>query len=130
VGRAAELAWSDDDQTLLPDQFFRAAECGPYGYGPGSGPRRLMVAVLVDALRSVVEQPANSKAVARQRKDREWLASDSSARLFSFRRICAVLELDPQAVRTAIYQHVVAHQKLRRVYAAHRTIGALAGTVG
>jgi|SRR5215472_2114378 len=121
--RAAVAADLTDDQTLLPTQFYRPPECGPYGYGPGSGPRRLMVAVLVDALRLVVEPPQSPKAALQQAQARDWLWSDSSAGLFSFRRICTVLELDPGAVRHGIDQ--VAHWKLKRVYASHRQYGAL-----
>jgi hypothetical protein len=130
VGRAAELEWSDDDQTILPAQFFRPPECGPYGYGPGSGPRRLMVAVLVDALRSVAEVARGPRTIAQQAKDQAWLLSDSTARMFSFRRICTVLELDPDAVRRGVRLRVVRTGKLRRVYAAHRTIGAIAAGNG
>ncbi len=125
MGRAAELEWSND-QTILPAQFFRPPECGPYGYGPGSGPRRLMVAVLVDALRSCVERPKHAKARRQQQKDRYWLLSESVARLYSFRRICTVLELDPDAVRRSIMRRTVRHSQLRRVYAGHRQTGALA----
>lgn len=111
--------------TILPAQFFQPPECGPYGYGPGSGPRRLMVAVLVDAVRSCVEPARTAERRAQQRRDRAWLTSETQARLFAFRRICQVLELDPDAVRRAVSVRAVAAGKLRRVYAAHRTIGAL-----
>ena len=128
MGRVgAEIEWSDDDQTLLPAQFFRPPDTGPYGYGPGSGPRRLMVAVLVDALRSVIEPPKTPKAERQQRHDHTWLTSESAAPLYSFRRICTVLELDPDAVRAAVEHHAVHHAQLRRVYAGHRAIGALVG---
>src|SRR6516165_4507365 len=80
--------------TILPAQFFQPPECGPYGYGPGSGPRRLMVAVLVDAVRSCVEPARTAERRAQQRRDRAWLTSETQARLFAFRRICQVLELD------------------------------------
>jgi hypothetical protein len=122
------VAWAggdQEDQTILPAQFFRQPDCGPYGYGPGSGPRRLMVAVLVDAVRSCVDPPHGHKAAVQQEKDRRWLQSESSAQLLSFRRICTVLELDPGAVRAAVQRCTVNAASLRRVYAAHRTIGAL-----
>lgn len=122
---AASTASTDDDQTLLPSQFFRPPECGPYGYGPGSGPRRLMVAVLVDALRSCIERPRDARQRRQQQTDRYWLQSESAARLYSFRRICTVLELDPDSVRRAVQRRVVTHTQLRRVYAGHRATGAL-----
>lgn len=126
MGAVEQVQWSDDDQTLLPAQFFRPPECGPYGYGPGSGPRRLMVAILVDALRNISEPARTARMAAIQGKDWAWLRSDAMGWPFAFRRICLVLELDPQAVRRGIQLRLVRTGKLRRVYAAHRTIGAIA----
>ena len=124
-GKHARAEWSDD-QTLLPTQFYRAPECGPYGYGPGSGPRRLMVAVLIDALRHVVDVPQSHYARHQQQQDRRWLMSESAGSLFSFRRICAVLELDPSAVRKGIAAQRVRTTRLRRIYASHRASSRVA----
>lgn len=94
-----------------------------------------MVAILVDALRSVIDVPGTPgpkprKVEAQRARDQAWLMSDSTAWAFSFRRICTVLELDPQAVRAGIRTRAVRGSKLRRVYAAHRTIGAISATNG
>lgn len=70
------------------------------------GERRLMTAVLVHALRSLfhdAERPGRG-AARRLRQDLRWLTSPERDDLFSFERICELLELNSHRVR----QHVLA----------------------
>jgi hypothetical protein len=69
------------------------------------GERRLMVAVLVHALRSVfrdAERPGRG-ALRRLRQDVRWLTSPDRSDLFAFERICEAVEVDAARLR----QHVL-----------------------
>lgn len=138
-----------DTEGMLASQWAPAPELGQ-GYGPGSGPRRLMVAVLVDALRCAVEPARSEKAQTQQRLALRWITSESAARLFSFVRICQVLDLDVGTLRRGLRAIDVARlpssrgrvgrsiggprpeivpalepRRLRRIYAGHRAHGPL-----
>jgi hypothetical protein len=72
------------------------------------GERRLMTAVLVNALRSLfqdAERPGRL-AARRLRQELRWLTSADRAAVFSFERICESLELDAQAVRAHVLRHL------------------------
>ena len=63
--------------------------------------RRLMVAVLLDAIRSFptklkMRQPARRQEFA---EVRAWIFSDDDNACFSFRAVCDVLAIDPKAIR-------------------------------
>ena len=69
------------------------------------GERRLMIAVLVHALRSLfrdAEKPGRG-ALRRLRQDMRWLTSPDRTDLFTFERICESIGVDPQRIR----QHVL-----------------------
>jgi hypothetical protein len=81
-----------------------------FGEGPSSGitegERRLMTAVLVNALRSLfndAERPGRG-AARRLQQDLRWLTSADRDDLFSFEHICESLALDAERVR----QHALA----------------------
>lgn len=68
------------------------------------GERRLMIAVLVHALRSVfrdAEKPGRG-AVRRLRQDVRWLTSPAREEPFAFERICEAVGIDPQRVRRQV----------------------------
>jgi len=123
-----------DPEGMLPTQARTQAD-GAKGYGVGSGPRRLMVAVLVDAIRGCVDPGWSQKSLRQHRADWDWLETERTDSPFTFCRICTVLELDPGYVRRLVLEHARRWQaaraqgsrdpalgwaKLRRVYASHR----------
>jgi hypothetical protein len=66
-----------------------------------AGERRLMMAVLVHALRSVfrdAERPGRG-ALRRLRQDVRWLTCPDRSDLFAFERICEAVEVDAQRLR-------------------------------
>lgn len=76
---------------------------------PESGPRRLMIAMLeqaIDDIRKGVRLPIGEAAAAAAEPQAHeawrWLRSDARGHLFSFRAICDVLELDAQAIVAAL----------------------------
>src|ERR1700752_2702275 len=96
--------WFDDEVsqagTVLPVQFHNArvdkATAEPL--------RRLMVAILVDAIRCfqtklTLRQPARRQEFA---EVRSWIFSDVDNGCFSFRAICDALGIDPKAIRKRI----------------------------
>ena len=75
----------------------------PLSDGPAvsAGERRLMVAVLVHALRSVfrdAERPGRG-AIRRLRQDVRWLTSPDQSEVFAFERICEALGIDAGRLR-------------------------------
>jgi hypothetical protein len=68
--------------------------------------RRLMVAVLVDAMRCV-QSRFNAHQSARRQEyadARSWIFSDEDRALFSFKAICDTLDMDPNAIRKYLAQ--------------------------
>ena len=72
---------------------------------PPDGERRLMLAVLIDAIRSL---RARHSATVRLRAyrawlhDRAWLQSDDRSQLFSFMNICDSLGLNAEYIRRCV----------------------------
>jgi hypothetical protein len=68
--------------------------------------RRLMVAVLVDAIRCVQSRfDAHQSARRQEYADaRSWIFSDDDRALFSFKAICDMLDIDPNAIRKYLAQ--------------------------
>jgi len=89
-----------EPDVVLPSQFLagrsRETRC--------PGERRLMAAVLEDAIR-VYQQEAGSRNRRRQRLFREteeWIESTDKSWPFSFERVCEVLRLDPDYLRRGL----------------------------
>jgi hypothetical protein len=104
VGVVKQSEWFDDELSqagaVLPVQFHNArvdkATAEPL--------RRLMVAILVDAIRCfqtklALRQPARRQEFA---EVRSWIFSDVDNGCFSFRAICDALGIDPKAIRKRI----------------------------
>jgi hypothetical protein len=69
------------------------------------GERRLLIAVLLHALRSLfrdAERPGRG-AIRRLRQDLRWLTSPDRTELFAFERICEAIGIDAHRVR----QHIL-----------------------
>jgi hypothetical protein len=104
VGVVKQSEWFDDELSeagaVLPVQFHNArvdkATAEPL--------RRLMVAILVDAIRCfqtklALRQPARRQEFA---EVRSWIFSDVDNGCFSFRAVCDALGIDPKAIRKRI----------------------------
>ena len=70
------------------------------------GERRLLIAVLVHALRSLMADASRPGrgAARRLRQDLRWLTSSESADVFAFERICEALALDAARIRERILE--------------------------
>jgi hypothetical protein len=78
------------------------------------GERRLMIAVLVHALRSMfrdAEKPGRG-ALRRLRQDLKWITSPDRDDLFAFERICEAIGIEPQPVRHHVLQELGAVTQL------------------
>src|SRR5713101_2760189 len=86
--------------TLLPSQFFdrvrRRVE--------HDGERRLMIAVLEDAVDVYRKQATAQEARGQQlfREAEEWIEDGDRTWLFSFENICDVLDIDPRYLRRGL----------------------------
>jgi hypothetical protein len=112
-----------ETQALLPTQFY-----GPRRGASNVGPlRRLMTAMLVDAVRCFQAKAGARQAATRQEFDevRSWLFSDDGDGLFSFRSVCGTLQIDPKSIRSGL----VRWQKQRVADAKPRFIRRLALTM-
>ena len=70
------------------------------------GERRLLIAVLVHALRGLMADASRPGrgAARRLRQDLRWLTSSDSADVFAFERICEALALDAARIRERILE--------------------------
>jgi hypothetical protein len=89
-------------EAVLPLQFHGARR----GASTMEPLRRLIVAVLVDAIRCFqtkldARQPAKRQEFA---EVRSWIFSDDDNGFFSFRAVCDELEIDPKAIRKRLVQ--------------------------
>jgi hypothetical protein len=75
---------------------------------PAVGERRLMVAVVAHALRSLFRDAAQPGrgAARRLRQDLQWLTSPNRSDPFAFERICEAIGLDPARIRDRILQEL------------------------
>ncbi len=88
--------------TLLPSQFFDRLR----RRGEMEGERRLMIAVLEDALDVYRKQMAARDTHGQQlfREAEEWLEDTEANDLFSFENICDVLDLNAQYLRRGLHE--------------------------
>jgi len=73
---------------------------------PSDGERRLMLAVLIDAIRALhhhqLTTSGNLRVARAQLRDRAWFTVDEPAAPFSFVNICAALGLEAGYVRRCV----------------------------
>ena len=71
---------------------------------PDDGERRLMLAVLIDAIRVVTQHRPAARLRAQRNwlRDRAWLQSDDHLQSFSFVNICTALGFDADYVRNSV----------------------------
>src|SRR5262245_35719430 len=82
-------------QVVLPAQWARRSRAG-------LGERRLMVAVLLDAVAVYTKCKARGVVNRRFREVDRWFKSHDQEWPFAFERICEVLSLDATLIRAAI----------------------------
>ncbi len=86
--------------TVLPSQFYAALR----EKGFVEGEKRLMAAVLADAVETYMKQhgTADHRGMTLFRDAEEWLFGNGSRWLFSYGNICDVLGLEPEYVRRGL----------------------------
>jgi hypothetical protein len=89
-------------EVLLPVQFHDR----PNSASTGEPLRRLMVAMLVDAIKCVQTKFDARQSARRQDYGdaRSWIFSNDDKRVFSFKALCDALDIDPNVVRKYLAQ--------------------------
>ena len=89
-----------EPHTILPVQYFTRLQRS----SAWTGEQRLMAAILEDAVAvaSKTNAPTTSKGRQVLRETLRWLRSNDRSWMFSFIRICEMLDLDANAVRRGI----------------------------
>jgi hypothetical protein len=83
---------------------------------PSQGERKLLFAVLEDAIRSYLRH-RDGNPIARKNPDfveaAEWLSSDEEVGPFSFVRVCDALGINPDRLRAGITNHTGRLEEIR-----------------
>jgi hypothetical protein len=87
-----------DLEPVLPAQWFTDAR------GALQPAKRLMLAVLTDAIDLVLQDPAppTSRRVFFQRRAADWIYSDERGWLFAFLTVCETLGMGPVRIRAGV----------------------------
>ena len=89
-----------EPEVLMPSQYLDLLR----GHSPYEGEKRLMLAVLEDAI-SCFQKYAGASRGRRQRlfkEAEEWLFDEESRWAFSFETICSTLDLSPEFLRRGL----------------------------
>jgi hypothetical protein len=91
-----------DLEPVLPAQWFTDTR------GALRPAKRLMLAVLTDAIDLVLQDPAppTSRRAFLQRRAADWIYSDERGWLFAFLTVCETLGMDPVRIRTGVHRLV------------------------
>ena len=86
---------------LLPLQFFTALR----GRSQGDGQRRLMIAVLEDAIECFQKYTDAKDSRSRQlgNEAEAWFLTDDPNWLFSFANVCETLDINPEFLRRGLF---------------------------
>jgi hypothetical protein len=89
-----------EPNTVLPVQYFTRLQRS----AAWTGEQRLMAAIMEDAVAvcSKPSIPKSSKARHVLRETMRWVRSNDRTWMFSFLRICEMLDLEPSAIRRGI----------------------------
>jgi len=95
--------------TILPAQFFQSLRTK----GRFDGERRLMIAVLEDAVNCFMKQLHATDPKARQLflDAEEWIRADDRTWFFAFANVCDTLDLDPDYVREGLFKWRAAERR-------------------
>lgn len=108
--RSGVIAHESPPYQILPEQFFRVRDTERW-----IREQALMAAILEDAIHCLGAYVSGQSHITRpyMRETLEWLSVDSMTYVFSFCRICEVLDLDPQKIRRRIQPIIErVHEKL------------------
>ena len=85
---------------ILPAQFFQSLR----SKGRFDGERRLMIAILEDAVNCFMKQVHAVEPKARQvyLDAEEWIMAEDPTWFFSFENVCNTLDLDPEYLREGL----------------------------
>lgn len=94
---------------VLPTQFFQSLR----SKGRFDGERRLMIAVLEDAVNCFMKQLHATDPKARQLflDAEEWITAEDPAWFFSFDNVCHALDLDPEYLREGLFKWRAAERR-------------------
>ena len=94
---------------ILPTQFFQSLR----SKGQFDGERRLMIAVLDDAVNCFMKQVHATDPKARQLflEAEEWIATEDRTWFFAFDNVCETLDLDPGYVREGLFKWRAAERR-------------------
>lgn len=94
---------------ILPAQFFQSLR----SKSQFDGERRLMIAVLEDAVNCFMKQLHATDPKARQlfTDAEEWIANDDRSWFFAFDNVCETLDLNPDYVREGLFKWRAAERR-------------------
>lgn len=94
---------------MLPQQFFHSLRMK----GHADGERRLMIAVLEDAVNCFMKQIHATDPKARQLflDAEEWITAEDRTWFFSFENVCDTLGLDPEYLRAGLLKWRAAERR-------------------
>ncbi len=94
---------------MLPQQFFQSLRMK----GHADGERRLMIAVLEDAVNCFMKQLHATDPKARQLflDAEEWITAEDRTWFFSFENVCDTLELNPDYLREGLLKWRAAERR-------------------
>lgn len=87
-----------EPRALMPAQFFTQRE----RRNAQSSIRRLMYAILEDAVSVYTSEVRSSRQSRTFQQTRRWIDSNDRQWVFSFLRICEALDLDPEYIRRGV----------------------------
>jgi hypothetical protein len=94
---------------MLPTQFFQSLR----SKGRFDGERRLMIAVLEDAVNCFIKQIHATDPKARQLflDAEQWISADDRTWFFAFENVCDTLDLDPDYLRGGLFKWRAAERR-------------------
>jgi len=94
---------------ILPTQFFQSLRTK----SQFNGERRLMIAVLEDAVNCFMKQLHATDPKARQLflEAQEWITADDRTWFFAFENVCDTLDLNPDYVREGLFKWRAAERR-------------------
>ena len=96
-----------EPRAMMPAQWFTQRE----RRNAQSSIRRLMYAILEDAVSVYTSEVRSSRQSRTFQQTRRWIDSQDRTWVFSFLRICEALDLDPDAIRREVREGRRAPQK-------------------